>query len=190
MAGLREFIGNIDDLQNYINTELPEYAKQVAVNDVATLVTNRVVQRGENYLGNPFSPYSDKDVAAWRFYGKSRTQAAEKKVRALTKKKGKKKGVLSSKGFRLLNNLKVDKKNFEFTSEMWRKFGLVNFSSVAGGTFKISLGGTTTAAQKKIDANSAQEGLSIIEANDNEKALANRAMLAWLEDQTERILNS
>ena len=108
----------------YVTNELPVFAQQVAANDLAALVTNRVVQKGENYLGSAFSPYSKNTVAAWRFWGKSRTQAAERKLRALSRAKG----ALSYEEFRSLNNLKTDKKNFEFTGEMWRKFGIVKVS--------------------------------------------------------------
>lgn len=179
-----EQIARFDELTEYIKNELPVFAEQVAANDLAALVTNRVVQRGENYLGSQFSPYSRNTVAAWRFWGKSRTQAAERRVRA----KSRAKGALSYVEFRQLNNLKTDKKNFEFTGEMWRKFGIVRVQ-ITGDRFKVSLGGTSTAAQDKIDENSKREGLSIIEANEAEKALVQRTVAGWIDRQAERILN-
>lgn len=179
-----EQIRRLDDLIAYVNNELPVFAQQVAVNDLAALVTNRVVQKGENYLGASFSPYSKNTVAAWRFWGKSRTQAAERKVRALSRAKG----ALSYEQFRELNNLKTDKKNFEFTGEMWRKFGIVRVD-ISGGNFKISIGGTSPAAQDKIGENSTREGLSIIEANEAEEALVQKTVSGWIDRQAERILN-
>lgn len=179
-----EQIAALDELINYIQIELPKFAEQVAANDLAALVTNRVVQRGENYQGGQFSAYSTKTVAAYRFWGKSRTQAAERRVRAASRSKTS----LSYQTFREINNLNTSPKNFEFTGEMWRKFGIVR--SVLGPVFKISLGGTTKAAQDKIDANSQQEGISIIENNPQEELAVQNAISEWLTRQTDRILNA
>ena len=168
----------------YVTNELPVFAQQVASNDLAALVTNRVVQTGKNFKGGSFSAYSSKTVAAWRFWGKSRTQAAEKKVRAVSRAKG----ALSYQEFRELNNLKTDKKNFEFTGEMWRKFGIVRVD-VSGQRFKISLGGTSTVAQDKIDENSNREGISIIEASTREEQIVQNTVQGWITRQADRILN-
>lgn len=180
-----EQINRLDELINYVNNELPIFAQNVAAADLAALVTNRVVQKGENYKGGQFSPYSTQTVAAWRFWGKSRTQAAEKKVRAQAKAKG----ALSYKTFRELNNLKAGAKNFEFTGEMWRKFGIVS-TIRTGPNFKIKIGGTTTAAQDKIDENSAREGLSIVEASEKERQIVQQTAQGWLNRQANRILNN
>jgi len=177
-------IRRFDELSSYITNELPVFAQQVAANDLAALVTNRVVQKGENYKGSPFSAYSTNTVAAWRFWGKSRTQAAEKRVRALSRARG----ALSYKGFRELNNLETSKKNFEFTGEMWRKFGIVRVD-ISGQRFTVSLGGTSPAAQDKIDENSAREGISIIEANEREEAIVQASVNGWLNRNADRILN-
>lgn len=181
----QEQIQRVKDLIAYINDELPIFAKQVLANDLAALVTNRVVQKGENFRGGSFSRYSSKTVAAWRFWGQSRTQAAEKKVRSLSRAKG----ALSYKEFRELNNLNSTKKNFEFTGEMWRKFGIVKEKKTSTG-FRISLGGTTPGAQNKIDENSEREGISIIEANENEKSKVEDTTLNWVEQQAKRILDA
>lgn len=188
---IREQIQRVKELKEYINTELPKFAEQVAVLDLAALVANRVVQKGKDYLGNDFTAYSTIQIPAWKFYGKSRTQTAEKKIRGLISNKGDKGkgGVLSYEEFRILNNLKTDKKNYEFTGEMWRKFGIVSSRTASGGIFKISLGGTTTAAQNKIDENSKEAGLSIIEASEAEKALVNNSVSDWIDEQADRILN-
>lgn len=179
-----EQIRRLDELTAYVTNELPIFAQQVAANDLAALVTNRVVQKGENFKGSGFSSYSSKTVAAWRFWGKSRNQTAEKKVRA----KSKAQGALSYVEFRELNNLKTDKKNFEFTGEMWRKFGIVR-TNISGQDFTISLGGTSPASQTKIDENSAREGISIIEASGTEEIIVQNTVSGWLDRQADRILN-
>lgn len=179
-----EKIERLKRLREYLTNELPIFAEQVLATDLIAVVTNRVVQKGENYLGVPFSPYSTNTVAAWRFWGKSRNQKAERKIRALARAKG----ALSYTEFRGLNNLNTNVKNFEFTGEMWRKFGIVRVN-VTGERFKISIGGTTSVAQKKIDENSSREGVSIIEASEAEKTLVETTTKDWIDRQAERILN-
>jgi len=181
---IEEQIAKLEQLQDYLRNELPVFAEQVAANDLAALVSNRVIQKGENYLGGQFKPYSTNTVAAWRFWGQSRTQAAEKRVRARSRARG----VMSYVEFRGLNNLNTDRKNFQFTGEMWRKFGIVRVQ-LLGNNFKIRVGGTTPAAQTKIDENSAREGLSIIEANEREIALIQQSTLNWIAEQADRIIN-
>lgn len=179
-----EQIRRFDDLIEYVTNELPIFAQQVTANDLAAAVSSRVIDQGLNFKGQPFSPYSKKTIPAFRFWGKSRTQAAEKKVRDLARNKG----ALSYDGFRGLNNLRTGTKNFEFTGEMWRKFGIVR-TNLLGERFTISLGGTTTAAQTKIDENSEREGVSIIEASADDEKLVQRTTQGWLDRNAERILN-
>lgn len=199
---VEEQIKRLEDLINYVEKELPLYVERVIASDLAALVANRVTQKGEDFKGGSFSPYSTVKIPSRFFWGKSRNQTAETKVRAFTaaeakanraaKKSGGAKvgGALSYADFRKLNNLKTDKKNFEFTTEMWRKFGVVYSNSSAGGTFNVKLGGLSTEAQRKIDENSAKEGYSIIEANEKERNIAQRTAGMWLDDTANRILNS
>lgn len=184
MGALKGTRDNLSELKNFLAKQLPQEAAQVAANDLSALVTNRVVQKGIDHTGKPFSPYSTRTVAAFRFYGKSRTQAAERRIRALAKAKG----VLSSEEFRKINNLRTDKKNFEFTGEMWRKFGIVR-QSFTQHRVSISMGGTTTESQRKIDANSEKEGVNIVEANKKELDLVRSSLNDWITEQSDRILN-
>ena len=181
---IEDQIRRFENLVQFVDNQLPRYAEQVLATDVIALVTNRVVQKGENFRGTSFKPYSSRTVAAWRFWGQSRTQAAERRIRAISRARG----ALSYQQFRELNNLKSDKKNFEFTGEMWRKFGIVRSSQI-GEKFVISIGGTTPSAQEKIDDNSAREGISIIEASQREETVAQNAALDWLTENAQRILN-
>lgn len=183
MATIKEQIKAIRDAKRFIRNELPKQAKKVAKNDLVALITNRVVQKGESASGAFFSSYSTKQVAAFRFVGKSRINSADKKIRA----KAKKGTALSYKEFRKLNNLKSDKKNFEFTNEMWRKFGIVTFAS-NNGNFSIVLGGRTKASQDKINDNSGREKISIIEASKKEVAIVTKTIKDWLLIEVKNIL--
>lgn len=182
-----EQINRFDRLVEFVEQELPKYAEQVLVTDLIALVSNRVIQTGKDYTGKKFKPYSTNTVAAWRFWGKSRTQSAEARIRKIARTptgqyRG---GALDYKTFRELNNLKTDKKNFEFTGSMWRKFGIVNVTPS-----KIQIGGTTTDAQQKIDDNSDREGVSIIEASRKEELIVQNSAKIWLESNANRILNN
>lgn len=126
----------IDALKARILAELPTQAK-IAGADLAALIKNRVVQTGRNAEGQAFSPYSEKQVPAYLYYGKSRSAQGENRVRA----KAKKREGVSYREFRELNNLNTDKKNFEFTGEMWRgvevqetKQGAVSVIVISGGS--------------------------------------------------------
>lgn len=178
-------IARFDDLILFIQNELPNYAAEVAANDLVALITNRVTIEGKDQNGNSFSSYSTNPIAAGKLWGKSRTQEAERKVRALAKARG----ALSYKEFREINNLKTDKKNFEFTGEMFRKFGVVRNSSGPDGAFTVTMAGLTSEAQMKLDENSEQEGQSIIEASEEEKEIIALTLQSWFDENANRILN-
>ena len=180
---LREQIEALEELIDFVETKLPIYAEKVAASDLAALVADRVINNGENFRGGSFKPYSTNQMAAFRFWGKSRNQSAEKEVR----KRSKARGTLSYTEFRELNKLNTVK-NFEFTGEMWKKFGVISFS-FSGDLIKIKIGGQTPIAQTKIDENSKREGISIIEASPAEVAIIARTSAAWFEEQANIILN-
>lgn len=182
---LDEQIRRFDNLLDFLDNELPVLAEQVLATDLVALITNRVVQRGETYLGGKFKPYSRRTVAAYRFWGKSRNQAAEKKVRALARARA---GITYA-DFRSLNNLETSVKNFEFTGEMWRLFG-IRAVQRSSRTTRIQIGGTTAASQKKIDENSSREGISIIEPSQSEVNIVASTAQAWFDREASRILNA
>lgn len=178
-----EQISRFEQLRDFIKNQLPVFAEEIAAADLVALVSNRVTQTGLNYLGAPFKPYSTKTVAAYRFWGQSRTQAAEKEVRRISRARG----ALSVVKFRKLNNLRTDKKIFEFTGEMWSRFGVVKATS-GGGKVSIKIGGRSSASQLKIDENSDREGISIIENSRSEEIIIQKTTSAWLERNAEEIL--
>lgn len=174
----KEFLG-------FIKNELPKYAILVSSNDLSALITNRVIQEGKNHTGGKFKSYSTRDVPAYKYWGKSRTQSAEKRVRTLARSRG----VLDYAEFRRINNLKTDTKNFEFSGEMWRKFGVIK-EQISGDKFTVILGGKTKIAQEKIDDNSDREGVSIIEASEGEIRVIEKTIQDWLNREGNRILNA
>jgi len=180
---LAEQIAALDKLIMFVENELPKYVEQVAASDLAALVANRVITTGEDSDGAKFSPYSTNKNRAAAYIGKSRNQAAERKIKALQRAGT----AISYTTFRELNNLQTDFKKYEFTSEMWKKFGVTR-SDLTQDSYKITIGGTSTAAQEKIDANSAYENQSIIEASEGERVTVQNTASSWLEEQVKRIL--
>jgi len=179
---IRDGMRKVDELIALIETDLPKLAQEVVANDLVALITNRVTIEGKDSKGNKFSDYSDKEVAAANFIDKSRTQSANKKVKELAKAQG----ALSYKGFRKLNGLKVDKKNFEFTGGMWQGFGVLRVSGTASD-YRITMGGKTPDVAKKIAENSYAENVNIIAPSDKEIEMVKDTLSGWLERQLRRV---
>lgn len=143
--------------------------------DLVALVTNRVVQTGKASDGSNFTPYSDTDVPAYLFYGKSRSGGAEARVRA----KGKKKEKISYRDFRELNNLNTAPKNFEFTGAMWRGFSVLNVQRSASGV-TVVIGGRNEDSENKMTWNSEREKKSIIRPSRQELAIVRGNLQRWV----------
>mgnify|MGYP001025859369 CR=1 FL=1 len=120
-------------------------------------IADRVINDGRGADGGKFSPYSTKEVPAFWYIGRSLNAGGEAKVKAAAKKK---EGV-SYKDFREFNNRPTDKKNFSFSNDMWRGFG-VKEVKYSGGVYTLEIGGQNAESQDKIDWMSGQEGRSII----------------------------
>lgn len=164
-------INNItSDVQREVEREAYKAGK-----DFVALISQRVIQSGKTAQGGSFTPYSTKQVPAFYYFNKSRTDTAEKKVRA----KAKKKELLSYKEFREVNNLMATKKNFEFTGEMWRKFD-VKGVSVNDNLVQVTIGGTSKASEDKIELMSTLENKSIIEPSQAEKAIVGNYLKTWI----------
>ena len=120
----------------------------------------------------------------FRLFDKSRSASAESKVRQIAAQGGR----ISYKQFREINNLETSKKNFEFTGEMWKNYGIVR-SSIGGGIANISLGGLTSAAENKLIANSTREGLDITDPNQHEIDFLKESINDWIYDTLEKFTN-
>lgn len=132
--------------------------------DIAAVVENRVVSTGRNAEGQPFSPYSDKQVPAFWFYGRSRNNSGERKVQAAAKKK---QGV-SYRQFRQFNGLNTGNKNFEFTGEMWQGFGIKEVRQVRPGVYEVTIGGKNERTRSLLGYHEAREGIDITEPSNQE----------------------
>ena len=143
--------------------------------DLAAQIANRVISTGEDSQGGKFSPYSTKDGPAWWYFGRSVNAGGEAKVRAAAKKR---EGV-SYSDFRLFNNRGVANKNFFFSGELWRHFG-VKSVAYSGGIYTLLVGGKTQASEEKIGWMNGQERRSIIAPNRAEKGRAADSLLRYV----------
>lgn len=127
--------------------------------DAAALVESRIVHTGKKSDGTPLSPYSTKQVPAFFYFNRSRNNAGERAVRARAKKK---QGV-SYKEFRQLNGLNTDKKNLEFTGEMWQGFGVTGVTITRPGVAEVRIGGKNARTEALLGYHSASENTDIAE---------------------------
>lgn len=146
---------------NEIQQRLLNLTNEVAA-EGATMcadIADRVINEGKAGDGGGFSLYSTKKVPAYWYVGRSLNAAGDAKIKAAAKKK---EGV-SYKDFREFNNRPTDKKNFSFSNEMWRGFGVQKVERT-GDAYLLVIGGQNKESQEKIDWMSGQEGKSIIAA--------------------------
>lgn len=166
-------VQQIDALKERILAELPAQAKTAGA-DLAALVKNRVVQTGINAEGQAFSPYSEREVPAYLYFGRSRSQQGETRVRA----KAKKREGVSYREFRELNNLNTDKKNFEFTGEMWR--GVEVQESRQGRVSVVVITGGSSAVKDKLRYATEQEKINILKPSKEEVRVIQNNLSGWL----------
>ena len=151
---IKDIEGRLRNLSNVIAT---------AGADLCADIADRVINRGDKATGGKFSPYSTNKVPAFWYAGRSLNASGEAKVKAAAKKK---EGV-SYKEFREFNNRPTNFKNFSFSQEMWRGFGVKKVEE-NGGTYTLVIGGQTPESEEKIGWMSGQEGGSIIAPNKEE----------------------
>lgn len=159
---IAEAIARIDNIERRLRGGLSNELA-AAGSDLCASIANRVINNGENSDGGSFSPYSTKEVPAFWYVGRSRSGAADNRVRQAAARRE----TLSYAEFRQINNLPTSPKNFSFTNEMWRGFG-VKKAVFTGNEYILTIGGKTQASADKIAWMAGQEGRSIIAPNDQE----------------------
>lgn len=177
MAGLDPQLIKLAAAIDELEAGIARKTAQIAGNDLVALITTRIIQTGKNEKGQSFTPYSTRPMNAAKLKGKSRRDSAERAVTALAKVGG----TMSYRKFREINGLKVDKKNFEFTGEMFRQFGVIDFSG-SGGDFIVLLDGKSNESKRKLARAAKLEGGSIVEASAQEIDLLERILLKYIDN--------
>jgi len=178
-----ESIKAFGEVQDFIETGLPELAATIASQDTIAQISNRVIETGIDKDGDLFSSYSENEVPASSFLGKGYNAGLEAKLKSLSKK-----GIrISYKGLRSEAGLKTAFKNFSFSTEMWKGFGLKRTEHTPKG-FTLFLGGKTSYSQDLIDKHSEYEGVDIIENNKEEADHFEEVFKLEMEDKIKALL--
>lgn len=176
----QEAATRFEKLEKIIQKELPVFIQQRIAFNAVNMIHDRVVYQQKNYLGASFSNYSRRPMLT-----SGKTEKSNRVGRALASSKQKRSQLtwvtVRSGGrnvhlfelpggyaqLRRLEGFTNARKSFEFTTQMWRGFG-VKRTSITQNQIIITLGGKNLEAQKKIDYNSQREGVSIINISDKE----------------------
>jgi len=176
-----EFIKKSDDFDRNLVRGAFKIVSAYAGLTLIAEISGRVISNQIDAQGRKFPKYStrpifttgktDKGDHVWRKLAGSKTKRKQLQWRTINGHPM----FLVPGGYaeirRLSGELNIYK-NFFFTGEMWKKFGIVA-SKLKKNGFMIRLGGKTPEAQRKIDENSKRERANIIDASEKEeKALA------------------
>lgn len=177
MASIEEFNKKIDQ----VIANLPKFIKQtsddIALNDLAALISERVINKGENEKGGSFSGYSTKATLAGAStftskaaFNKVAGSKAKRKSLDWVTLNGNSLFVLKGgyKEVRKLEGREVGHKSFERTGKMWQNFGIVRTQQL-DKRYIVSLGGLNKDAQDKMNWNSEEEGTNILGATKEEQ---------------------
>ena len=72
-------------------------------------------------------------------------------------------------------------KNFTLTTDMWDRFGITNTSKTPG-FLEVTLAGTNSFAQDKMNWNSEREGISVIDASKEDREAQDAFLQKWLNE--------
>lgn len=181
-------------IQNFrrFRKELPGYffdlMKQYAAHDVVAQIENRITTTGKSADGSRFSPYSTKTAYTsgrtvksnriWRAMASSKE--ARRNLNWITIKYGSKAVHLFEvpggyKQMRQLEGLQVAFKDFEYSGQMWRMFGVKREITTAN-QISITIGGRTARSQDLFDKNSKREGKPLIDMSQGEITTMNKVV--------------
>ena len=155
---IQDFEKSVSNLEDIMSGQELERIVSVTMSDLCADIANRVIETGKGGDNRLFRPYSNVKYPAFWYFGRSRNASGEARVRS-TAKSGK---ALSYRDFRVYNGLPVNFKNFSFTNEMWRGFG-VKSTNRRGPVIISTIGGKTPVSNERIDNMSRNEGRSIIQ---------------------------
>ena len=171
---LDETVRRLTEFKKNLQSNLVRDLGKIIGVDIVSEIEKRVRDTQKDYREQGFSRYSTRPMLTSGTTAKSRrvwqaVASSKSKRRNLDwvtiKRGGKNIRLFELKGgyaeMRRLEGFSNSRKSFEFTGEMWRKFGVKN-TKVTDGKIVFILGGKTIAAQDKIDWNSEREGVNII----------------------------
>lgn len=157
-------IQKMDDVERLLLQRLSDIV-HVAALDLVQEIADRVIETGQTADGGKFTPYSERPALAFLYFGESLNQTGEAKVRRAAKE-GR---AISYKEFRQFNGRPVAFKNFSFSNQMWRSFGVIRVYG-SGTIATVEVGMKDEEAAGKLADNNRREGRNIIEPSAAELA--------------------
>lgn len=185
---LDETVRRLTDFRKNLPKWLASDLGPVVGVDFVNLIELRVRDTQKDSKGHHFSRYSTRPMLTSGKTLKSKRRVwdaipDDEKKWVTIKRGGKNIHLFELKGgyaqLRKIEGFSNRYKSFDFTTEMWRKFG-VKSTKIANKIITFIIGGKTTASQDKINWNSEREGKNIIEPNKEE--------MQYLQQQIDRLL--
>ena len=146
----------MDDVERLLLQRLSDIV-HIAALDLVQEIADRVIETGQTADGGKFTPYSERPALAFLYFGQSVNAGGEAKVR----KAAKEGRAVSYKQFRQYNGRPTDFKNFSFSNQMWRSFGVVRVYG-SGAIATLEIGMKDEEAAGKLADNNRREGRNII----------------------------
>ncbi len=153
---IEQAIQKMDDVERVLLQRLSDIV-HIAALDLVQEIADRVIETGQTADGGKFTPYSERPALAFLYFGQSVNAGGEAKVR----KAAKEGRPVSYKQFRQFNGRPVDFKNFSFSNQMWRSFGVVRVYG-SGAIATLEIGMKDEEAAGKLADNNRREGRNII----------------------------
>lgn len=184
-------------LSKMIQRELPVFIQEVIAMNAVSKIHNRVVMTQKNFMGGSFSAYSRKPMLT-----SGQTEKSKRVWRAMASSKAKRRQLdwvtIRSGGrnvhlfelpggyaqLRQLEGYSNTRKSFEFTTQMWRGFGVKRIKK-STNEITVTLGGRNIESQNKIDWNSQREGVNIVNISDKEL----RELAGMVDEEIQRYVN-
>lgn len=116
---ITDFVRKLNQVKSALITNRAADAFLIA-KEALSLIRLRIQNTGERADGQQLGDYSDTDLPAFFFFGKSANAAGETKVRKAAKDKQK----ISYSDFREFNNRPTKFVNLTFTGAMWREMNV------------------------------------------------------------------
>lgn len=135
--------------------------------DLHAMIRDRVIQSGTDSDGRKFPAYSTAPVPKFYYFGRSRNNGADQKVRKLKKK------TLSYREFRTINGLQVAHVDLFFTGGMWRGTG-VRIKNREADLVTVEILGKTEESREKLTWNNLRYKTNILAPSESELAIARR----------------
>ena len=164
---LKSYILSIKKAVAEIDRNRAKETLQIA-SDALGFIKGRIIDTGKDADGNKFPGYSKAVVPKWMYYGRSRSQGAEKRL------KDSPDWFVSYEEFREFNNLRTDHVELSFTGEMWRNMRPEIVSNVARRTV-VQLNGGNQLTKNKVEWHSERYGEPILQLSKAERLKVEKA---------------